>query len=55
MDMKNLIKEVDKEEDVLSKISFSIGWLKGESEKKDNEKQFSANEVIELLKSIRNS
>lgn len=53
MNMKKLIEKTKNEKDMLSKISFSIGYLKSECEKNGNEKQFSANEVLELLENIR--
>lgn len=55
MNIDKLIEEVKNEKDMLSRVSFVIGWMKNESEQNGTEKQFSANEVLELLKSIRQS
>lgn len=52
MNMKKLIEGVKEEKEVLSRISYAIGYMKSEKELGDK-KQFSACDVLELLESIK--
>lgn len=53
--MKNVIKVVEEENDINSKLSIAIGYIKGYKETQSNKKEFTIEEVLELLESIRNN
>ena len=53
--MKNVIKVVKEENDIISKLSIAIGYMKGYKESQTSKKEFTIEEVLELLESIRNN
>lgn len=52
--MKSVIEAVKEQEELVCKLAIAVGYMKGYKESAVSKKEFTVEEVLELLESIRN-